>query len=187
MNKNIIFISLLLLTSCTLLKSSKKINNKQKLKVLKKELSLTQVEYKALKNDDSIINEAYKTLKDTVDIAKINKRLDSFFAKKYTRKATCVSLILERANKGLAFDFEFTGEVDKNDTTTYNPNIEKELKKLFNSYENSIIDAGFEMITDTSITNSIHNNDSDSLHLIKLKKYIRKKDSLKKISKKDSL
>ncbi|WP_452601714.1 hypothetical protein [Pontimicrobium sp. MEBiC06410] len=179
MKKNIVFLLFLVLSSCNILKSSKELNSRQKLKVLKTELKLTGLEYKTLKNDDSIINEAYKTLKDTVDITKINRRLDSFFAKKYSRKVTYTTLILERVHKGLPFEFEFTGKSDKNDTTTYNPGTERFLKDFLKDFDKAIKRSGGETLTDTSIINSRRRVEPDSIRLVKIKKLFKRKDSIR--------
>ncbi|WP_452599378.1 hypothetical protein [Pontimicrobium sp. MEBiC01747] len=154
MKKNIVLILILFLTSCSLFKPSNELSNRYKLKVLKSKLNLTNLEYKTLKNDELIINEAYKTLIDTVEVSKINNRLDSFFAKKYSRGKTHVALIMERVHKGREVGFQFTGEETKDSLGSFTPKMEKQLRQYFLQLDKAMERAGGKWVKDTTLLKS---------------------------------
>lgn len=180
MNKNLIFILLFAFAACKTHTHSKKFTSQDKLDILKSELNLSQIEYTTLRNDDSIINQAYKTLKYKVEKAKINSRLDSFFDKKYTRKQTYIALILEQTGRGLPFYFHITDEKNDNQET-FTPDKERELRKFFVKHKESFEKSGGQWVTDTALVNSRRRNEPDSIYRIKLKKYIKREDSLRKV------
>ncbi|WP_452599375.1 hypothetical protein [Pontimicrobium sp. MEBiC01747] len=179
MKRTLILILFILLNGCTSLKTSKILSNEQKLKVLQTELNLTNNEFNTLKNDDSIINQAYKTLKYKVNKLDINKNLDSFFAKKYTRHQTFVALILNRVTKDTPF-YNINVEDNKGEKEPFTPEKERELRKFFIKQAQSFEKSGGQWVTDTSLINSRRRNEPDSIYRIKLKKHIKRKDSLYK-------
>jgi hypothetical protein len=179
MKKNIVLILILFLTSCSLFKPSNELSNRYKLKVLKSKLNLTNLEYKTLKNDELIINEAYKTLIDTVEVSKINNRLDSFFAKKYSRRKTQAALILERIHKGRVGSFQFTGEDTKDTLKPITPEIERQLRQYFLEMDKSLKKTGGQWVSDTVMINSRRRNEPDSIRKIKIRKFFKRKDSMR--------
>ena len=67
---------------------------------LKSKLDLNREEFNLIKTDSVLINEINLSLKDSIDIKLIRRRLDSFFLKKYNKHELITSIELDRVFKG---------------------------------------------------------------------------------------
>jgi len=93
----IFFISIpLLLVACKsyIPFTSVKEKNTQ-LNLIKDKFQLTNVEFKKIKNEDSILFTVAKSLKKNIKLSLIERRLDSFFLGNYDRKDLQVILIID--------------------------------------------------------------------------------------------
>jgi len=88
-------------------------------KTVKKELSLTQVEYNKIKKDSLITNTLYRSIKDSVKISVIEKRLDSFFLGSYVKKELISILEVDRVFKG-KLNIEFKKDFDTLNAIEFN-------------------------------------------------------------------
>ena len=125
----------------------------EKLSFVKEQLKLSENKYAAIKQKDSVINELYISIKDTVSTALINRRLDSLLLKNYTRKEFFRSLEVDRSIKGTKTTFEFLRNISEDDRKTmpsfdtmeelkaYQDSIHQILKKGFEDQNKAIQDA----------------------------------------------
>ncbi|WP_452601716.1 hypothetical protein [Pontimicrobium sp. MEBiC06410] len=97
----IILIIIFTAFNCSCPRLIKESNTKcEQLSIIKEQLHLEKKKFKLIKQDDNIINAIYLSIKDTVSIPLINRRLDSFFVKSYTKKELLTILKVDKAFKG---------------------------------------------------------------------------------------
>ena len=78
--------------------------------------NLTNIEFQKVKKSDSIVQELKKVLviKDSLKLYHINRRLDSFFLKKYNQKELVHMLKLERLMRTKSNNFELNRNLNPN-------------------------------------------------------------------------
>ena len=108
----------------------------QKKSIIKNKLQLDLKKYKVVKRNDSIINEVYTSIKDTVLPKLINRRLDSFLLKSYTEKELLIMLRVDRAFKGRLYPMEVNRK--KNQSETVDFKTAEEAAKFHKDFMNSL-------------------------------------------------
>jgi len=115
-----IFLSLLLLVCKT--KKSSTIDSSQiqknPIEKIQIKFNLTDIEFQKIKKSDSIVQELKKALviKDSLKLYHINRRLDSFFLKKYNQKELVHMLKLERLMRTKSSNFELHRNASPNNS-----------------------------------------------------------------------
>jgi len=126
MKKFYIILLFIIINSCACPSIIKEYNTGcEKLSIIKNKLKLNKDEYKVIKKNDSIINDLYASIKDTVKVSLINRRLDSLLSYNYTKKEFFSILKMDRAFK----KSKTTIEISRKKDTLKVPN--------FNSAENA--------------------------------------------------
>ena len=107
---------------------------KNSIEEIQTKFSLTDVEFQKIKASDSIVQELKKALviKDSLKLYHINRRLDSFFLKKYNQKELIHMLKLERLLRTKSSNFELHRNTSPNNSLHFK-NIEdfKKFKDTF--------------------------------------------------------
>lgn len=133
MKKIILLIAIIILTACSATKKLKK----ERLKVIQTELNLTKRNLKAFKKKDSIVYELYTSIKDTVKIPLIKRRLDSFLLKNYNEKGLVSILQMDRIFKGTDLEFEQNRKANHLKDTLTKEETYKKLQQLAALYKKS--------------------------------------------------
>lgn len=133
-------ISFLLISSCKV--SNQLLNNKERKVVfsfIKNNINLSKKERNYIKKDDSLLYELNKSIKGNVVEKLLNKRLDSFFSKQYTKKELYVSLEVDRGFP----NGEYIFELDRNRKAKKYKNVNsgEEAKLYIESIEKDMTNA----------------------------------------------
>ena len=107
--------------------------------IVKNHIDLTKKQLKFIKKDDSLLYELNKSIEGKVVAKLLNKRLDSFFSKQYTRKELLVSLELDRGFPDGSFVFELDRKLDLKGYK--NVKSGKEAKEYIESIERDMTNA----------------------------------------------
>lgn len=95
-NQLLLIIFLISLIACQSYKPFSSAKEKRiQLDLIKDTFSLTKVEFKKIKNEDSILFTVAKSLKDNRKFSRIERRLDSFFIGNYDRKDLQAILLMD--------------------------------------------------------------------------------------------
>jgi len=121
------------------------IDEKEKLNILIDSLKLDSTAINRIASKDTIISELYLTIKDSVKIPRIKRRLDSFLVDNYSEKQLLMSLKMERLI-GENDRFEFIDSLSPNNNLRFETMEEfteffsKDLHVNFQSTKNDTID-----------------------------------------------
>ena len=134
---NVIFF-LVILLSCNAQKNDSvnySTNQDIRLNTIIDSLKLSSENLEILKSNQTVLNEVYISIKDTLDLKIIKRDLDSFFLKKYTEKDIITNLELNRAFKKSTGFFTVKKDIDPNA-----PRFEsiEEIKKYIDSITRGI-------------------------------------------------
>ncbi|MCG2417622.1 hypothetical protein K8089_01210 [Aequorivita sp. F47161] len=148
-NKNILFFlffSILFSISAFSQKNeSPGFGEKEKLNILIDSLKLDSTAINRIASKDTIISELYLTIKDSVKVPRIKRRLDSFLLDNYSETQLLMSLKMERL-MGDNDRFEFIDSLSPNNSLRFETMEEfteffnKELNINFQSKRNDTID-----------------------------------------------
>ena len=94
---------------------------KNHIEEIQAKFSLTSIELQEIKQNDSIVQELEKTLtiKDSIRLYHVNRRLDSFFLKKYDQKELLHMLKLERIMRTKSNDFELNRNLSSSNSLNF--------------------------------------------------------------------
>ncbi len=129
--------------------SGETVNKKQdvRIKIIEDSLKLTEEQLNGIKDIDSIVNEVYLSIRDTLSHKLIKQNLDSFYAEKYTVKELTTNLELYRIFKGDNISIKIQRDLDPNKVPSFD-NIE-DLKKFLAKYKPNKINTETKVRKDT--------------------------------------
>lgn len=119
--------------------------------MIKDSLNLNKDEFAELRKSDSILFIVSNSFKKEIKTKLIDRRLDSFFAKKYTEKELSIILQLDQINTHGEVEFERKGKFKERLKFNSIKAYEDFLKKL----DSSILNSKFEVEVDTVKTNYV--------------------------------
>lgn len=130
-----IFILILLFSNLNSCKSA--FNKRGKLKIIKKELSLTKEEFNSIKSKDSIIKQLNSSISNSIETELINRRLDSFFDNVYDETDLIGMLKVDVFFKDDP-SFKVERLFDKNITNTLRVDSIQQVRDYYNSFEKNV-------------------------------------------------
>ena len=103
---------------------------------IKSKLDLNREEFGLIKTDSELINEINLSLKDSIDIVLIKRRLDSFYLKKYSKNELITSIELDRIFKGKKIEIDRTVKKDSVPSFDTMDGMKAYLKKVSDDFHN---------------------------------------------------
>ena len=103
---------------------------------IKSKLSLTTKKFNLIKKDSILMSELKQSLEKDIDTKLINRRLDSFFLKSYSKHELITSIELDRIFKGKKVEIDRTVNKDSVPSFDTMDGMKAYLKKVSDDFHN---------------------------------------------------